>query len=703
MKRIMAVFTALLLLAFAALSIAEGIRTTPAPPVPNAAEGTYQQFAETRMRFTTLGKAAAYVLDDTGNVYLWPYDETEPSLLTAVPVANSEMFLEDGRPYGDLPQASQEQINETVSLFAAADDGVLYAVNRYAGRLGTVDEGGVHWYQGFACGGLMNSEGHERVVRSAAVMDNALYLLVDCWEENPAAWNCTRVMRIDLISGETTLSPATEADQLCPYQGRLLLLCASEWGQAYLMIMDPSGGCEKLTIAMPSGEPTALAWDGASDAIYVATENCVYRSLGGADFEAAASMPANYVDGCGQVTQSGRYAFSGSGIWAVSLSGLDSAARLSVRLHSTDPTLKALFTRQHPDVLLDWRVDYAMTSADVAEAIRGGDTTTAVFSVKVDSQFGSLVDKGYAAPITNPAILDSVERMYPTLAAPLKNERGEVIAYPWDFGVNTWAVNPSLWSKYFADAELPTTWKDFFLLMQAFDERGTAEGDLFLMDWDYEAMLERVLISFILRQHQRGEAVDFTDPVLAETLTELNKARQLLLDRGVETYAEAEIYWSAEVVGDHSVFHYEQGNATRSIYLWNEYALTPFVFAEGDTPVYPGNMRVLIINPSSGQKELAEAFLAQLTDAEYGVMNRYILHSDATEPYTQRPYNITGEVISRWQTAVSSVSLATHDPLQSDAFIAQARLLMERYAAGQLNERQFLSKLNETARMIESE
>lgn len=701
MKRIMAVFTVLILMASAVLSEAEGIRTTPAPAAANAAEGTYQQFAETRMISASLGKTAAYALDDDGHAYAWPYDETDPSLLATVPVTNSEMF--SGQPYRDLPQASQDQISETVSLLAAADDGTLYAVNRYAGRLGTVDQGGVHWYQTFACDGLMNIEGQERTVLSAAATDGALYLLINCWEENPSAWNCTRIMRIDLISGETTLSPVTEAEQLCPYQGKLLLKCASEWGQNYLMTMEASGGCEALGVAMPSGEPTALAWDEASDAIYLATESSIYRSLRGADFEAVATMPASYVGGCGQVTRDGRYAFMSGGIWAVGLSGSDSAARLVVRLHSSDPNLKALFMRQYPDVLLDWRIDYDMTAADVAEAIRGGDTSTAVFSVKVDGNFGILADKGYAAPITNPAILDSVERMYPALAAPLKNDRGEVVAYPWDFGVNTWTVNPSLWSKYFGDAELPATWKDFFRLMQEFDERGSVEGDLFLMDWDYETMLERVLASFILRQNERGEAVDFTAPVLAETLEELSKARRLLLDRGVAAYAEAEIYWTSEVVGDHSVFHYEQGSATRSIYLWNECALTPFVFAQGDTPVYPGNMRVLIINPSAEQKDLAEAFLAQLTEAEYSVMSRYILHRDAVEPYAQRPYSITSETIARWQAAASSISIPTRDPLQSDAFTAQARALIERYAAGQLNGPTFLSKLNETADMIEKE
>ena len=179
--------------------------------------------------------------------------------------------------------------------------------------------------------------------------------------------------------------------------------------------------------------------------------------------------------------------------------------------------------------------------------------------------------------------------------------------------------------------------------------------------------------------------------------------RQLLLNCGIETYDEAEIFWDSEVVGDHSIFHYGQGTSTRSAYLWSTNALTPFVFADGDTPVYPGNMRVLVINPNAPNKDAAEAFIAMLTSMEYGVMRDYVLHADATEPYNQRPYTITGDMIEQWQGATSAIWISTNDPLQSDAFTAQARTLIERYAAGQLNDHMFLIKLNETASMVESE
>ena len=84
-------------------------------------------------------------------------------------------------------------------------------------------------------------------------------------------------------------------------------------------------------------------------------------------------------------------------------------------------------------------------------------------------------------------------------------------------------------------------------------------------------------------------------------------------------------------------------------------------------------------------------------------MRDYVLHADATEPYNQRPYTITGDMIEKWQGATSAIWISTNDPLQSDAFITQARTLIERYAAGQLNDHMFLIKLNETASMVESE
>ncbi len=684
MKKLMAVFAVLILLLCSTA----------------LAAGPVNQFKDTWTTCQTLDASAAWVLDQEGQLFRWDYTENDPVLICSLPITNSAMFMDYEKTYPYLPEANKAQINETVNLIAA-DGETLYGINKFAGKIGVITADGVQWQTTFDTDCLLDGEGWERMVNDSVVMNHKFYLLLDYFEENPNASKNSRILEIDLTTGTCRLSEAVEAYHITRYNGQLLLLCESMDG-SYLMQFDSAtGSFERLNIPAIAGE--ALAYDEKTNSIYIGNTTGIYCSANGSEFSLINNNPSQFIFGSGTVTNDGRYVFVGEGIWVVDPSESSNASRMTIRLQSEDPQLRSLFIQAYPDVLLDWRTDFEMTSADVADAIRTGDTETAVFSVSVDSNFGNLVAKGFVAPITNSEIISSVNRMYPSLAAPLMNASGEVIAYPWDFGTYTWEVNQNLWNKYFPDAALPTTWKDLFVLMQAFEQVDNSEGDLFLMSWDYEFMLESVLNSYILRQNMRGEEVDFTDPVLLDTLVELNKVRELLRNRGVEYYAEHEIFWESETVGDHSLFHYGQGSATRSIYLWTENALPAFVFTQDDTPVYAGSMRVLIVNPNYENKELAEAFIAQLTKPEYSITAHYIFHADATEPYQQNHYNFTGDTIAKWQTAVSAIRLSTDDPLQSDAFKVQVRTLIERYAAGQLTDQIFLIKMNETASMVESE
>ena len=77
MKRIMAVFAALLLL------LCAGAR----------AESTTHQFSETWMAASALAPSAAYVLDRDGGLYRWDYSDRSPEFLCTLPVATADMFM----------------------------------------------------------------------------------------------------------------------------------------------------------------------------------------------------------------------------------------------------------------------------------------------------------------------------------------------------------------------------------------------------------------------------------------------------------------------------------------------------------------------------------------------------------------------------------------------------------------------------------
>lgn len=677
MKRFMAVFAVLILLA----SCVTAHATEPEASIAHA-------FGETWSKAMALDATAAYVLDRDGQLFQWDY-AGEPTLLcTGLPIAQDSMFGESN--YLDLTDQQQAQVNETVNMLVA-DESTLYAINKFAGRIGTINESGVHWQITLDKGYFLDSAGWERVVTGAAALSHQVYWLIDQYDENPSAAHWSRLLGLNPATGEAQLYPGTEAFRLCAYGDRLLLLCQGD--EYYLSAFDPSAGTEeRLPLAVP--REGTLAYDPRIDTIFLVTNSGVYLSTAGEAFRLASGLPAEYPGAQATITSSGQLAFTGNGLWAMDIPTSASQQQLTVRLHSDDPLLKSLFAQQYPNVLLDWRTDTAMTAADIAQAIRTGDRTD-VFSVEADSSFGDLVHKGFAAPITNQDIVQSVARMYPSLSAPLV-QNGCIVAYPWSMGVGAWTVNQDLWGKYFPGESLPATWAEFFQLMLRFEQADNPDGDLFLMRWNYTAMLEQVLTSYI--QREGGTAVDFANGDLSAVLAAMSKLHATIPD-----YDEAEIFWNSETAGDRSIFHYGQCAATRSSRLWNESALPAFTFAAGDTPAYGGTMRVLIINPNAENKALAEAFVAQLTRSEYGVMMDYCLHKDMTEPYDQRPYTITPAMVQAWQQAVQAVTFPLDAPLLSQAFLSQAQALLSRYAAGQLPLDMLMSQLNQTARLVENE
>ena len=682
MKKVMALFAALIL--FVGCS-------------PVEAEGVLARFNESWINAYSLGDEHAWVLDRDGTLWKWEYDENEPTQMATLPVYTREMFMDYSKPYRELPLANQKQIDETVTLLAEDGD-TLYALNQYSGNLWVVAQGKLQKTSQYDSQSIWLESGNEAACFGKVVINHKLYLLFNCWEEAP-----NFILEIDLSSGKTRKMSAPQAYRMAPCKGQLLLACGDEDKSATIKRMDiESGQITDLHLETPASE--ALAYDAVTDTIYSGNDSGIYISQEGGAFRLTANLPCNFLWGDGTITRDGRYVFFSGGIWVMPLIESAGSKVLHVRAQSTDPVLISLFTAAYPDVLLDLQEDWTMTAADVGDYIRSGDNNTDIFSVTVDSAFGSMVHKGYVSPMKNEDILLSVKRMYQGLSDCLLDDQGQVIAYPWDVNVHgMWEVNDTLWKKHFGNAAYPVTWQAFFSRMLEFESMENEDNDLFLTYWDYEWMIKQVLTAFIVSREQAGISVDFTDKALLDTLTVLSQVRKALMDRGVETYDEAEVFWESEVIGEHSIFSTGQAYSSHSAYMGLKNALPPFTFAEDDKPVYQGGMRVLIVNPLSQRKELAESFIAMLSQQEYSPMHWYLLHTDAVEPFDQKPYHITEQDIAAWQAIVEAASFSNHSVLVSDALDEQINPLVSRYAAGQMNLQTMLQKLNDIARMIEYE
>lgn len=661
------------------------------------AESPLHRYENTWMWDQALDEAAAWVLDFDGEITRWKYDAQEPEHIGNVQVVTEEMFQDYQQPYSALPAAAQAEIDETVTHLAPDGD-TLYVINRFAGKIGTVDETGVHWGASFDPGPFFSADGWERAFYGKTVVDHRLYVLTEDDGNAPC------VVEIDLKTGAVRTLDAPGGTQIARYNPGQLLYCAEEAESVSLYSLDiTTGSSTKLMDGLPGDQ--ALCYDARTDTVFVGSDSGIYASVSGEKFELKMNLPTPYLFGAGIITKTGRLAFCSDGVWVLNVPGNTAEKpRVNVRQAWSNSNLVALFSSQYPNILLSAQNAADNSSATIAELIRGGDEETDVFSLYVDAAFTQFKQKGYAAPLQNPEILDSVSRMYPGLADMLKNDQGQIVSYPWSLDVaGAWTVNRPLWEKYFGSAPYPTTWAELFTCMAEFEKTENEEKDLFLTSWRFSSMAKRVIRNFIIQRSYGGGQVDFTDPALLETLQALEKVNQVLLNRGIDAYSETELFYDVEVSGAHSLFTQTFPYSSFSAYLGLPDLLPPFVFAEGEAPVYEGAAWVMVVNPLSHHQEAAENLIALTATPAYNPTHYYLLHADATEPFQQKPYNFTQEDIAAWQQTVGRINFGDQSPLLSDAFIQQMNALIERYAAGQMDAVTLLQKLNETARMVEME
>ncbi len=702
----------------------------------------------------TVGGEFVYVCYEDGAVYRWRMGEASPETLCVLP--GNPAVLENGEtPYADMTADARALVDETAQLLVA-DDTALYAVNLFAGRVGTVDERGISWLPARFDTSLVQDNGFLRVTPYALIAGRALYILTLYDEEGGEIWwNCS-VVAVDIDTGEATRHKTRGAQEMCPYKdGKLLLLCQDENERRFLSALDPATGeMAELSLALP-GAGAGLAYDASLDAIYFADDGAVYASKAGAAFERLYPLPYGYIyEGVqGFALQGGRYGLRLDGV-GVFEPWETPDEMLTLSLHWRDDGAAQAFLDAHPGAVLDARYS-PMTCAQVANLLRAGDASIDVFEVYVDNTFGAFKQKGYAAPLDE-TLFSEAEALYPAVRAALTDASGRLVAFPSQLNVSLWSANAAIWREYFGNEPLPTTWAELLSAYLRFEDgQGPDDGALFLEEWSYENLLYRLITAFVEQRSESGAPPDFSAPELREALSLLAEVNESFLSRGIDYLFEGDVYPESEVL-DKSIFYTGGGgNAilTTSDDLGGAVDIPPFVFTAGDAPVIHGYMRALVVNPLSDNQALAREYIACAASRESDIVRYYALRPGENEPieredyaarladyqrqqaaleetlanpdldpeeaaiardslervqwYLERPgflrWRISPEGIARWRAIAPSIRFfedAVCVPSDGDAADTQLRALCAQYAGGQADMDGFLMKLTDTMRLI---
>ncbi|MCH5286580.1 MAG: hypothetical protein J1E43_04090 [Christensenellaceae bacterium] len=691
MKKMMVLFAVLILSCLTAFGGFAEPATTPQPPSSDPVSGVRTVFEDQSLKSVFLGEERVYVLDHDGVLWAWNY-QSELDRICELPVYQ----MENG--YYDTTGEELRRLEDAV-FDVVESDGKLYALNAYSGRIGTVDGEGVHWTADFDGSVLVTSDGWTYWTQHKVTLDGALYLLVD---RNALG---VQVIRIDLTSGAVNLFNAPDAITMCA-QGDRLLLIRMPWdeeammgGDMSLIAMDPgSGEITELPVQLPNNEDWSMGLAATEDAVYILTNAVFYMSRDGEAFEALQQGP-DYTMEMRALPQ-GAMAYRAMGVNACTLAEEPADEKLVVRGNGFMDEIRSAFMAKHPGALLQL-LDGSVNAADVADRIRGGDTETDVFVVRVDAAFGTLIEKGYAAPLDDhPVIAASAEKMFPVIRSALTDSQGRLMAYPEMVDVDTWGYNAELWPQHFAGREMPTTYLELFQMMREFLEDD--DGDYFFDMYSYPTMIKYVIDAYVAAH---GDETVFSSPALREPLNLLAEVQQTLRERRLDSWDVYEIYSELDDSYHCLLWRTVAYSDNQASLGYNDHSFFLTVDGEPSTQTY---MYALIVNPLSERQELAKDFVAVFARPDMSPVRYAMLHTDA-QPSTrinragEEEWVVSPEALEDWADTAQTLRFGEHDMLKGDRMAEQMKALIARYVDGQLTLDMMLEQMDGVAAMILNE
>ncbi|MDR3050401.1 MAG: hypothetical protein LBU67_01600 [Oscillospiraceae bacterium] len=629
----------------------------------------------------------AFYMLGGGKVARWQQDTQEITLLCTLPFSESRYFY-----YGGATPEEKAQYDQAV-LYLTAGDGKLWGINNYSGRVGEVTAQGIQWNQTTLdmTDTFYDLDGSDRTYRSLTnffVWDGALYCLRDDYSQEN--WTDGRIiMRWDLATGALTQLRPDSAQMLCLYKPGQLLTLGYRYDEKTeslvyrLAAMDIATGQETpLDIALPPSinyGAGGLAYDAATDTIYLAYNKQVWRAVQGAPFVVAAYLTTAYIgaETPAWILPGGLYAASADGLFIRNTDPqyLPTKA-LSIAGGYEDMTFRT-FSLDNPDLPVVFAMtDTYVTAEAVAQDIASGGQTD-IYVLPMNMGLRSLIEKGYTADLSaSPTLVADIASMYPQVIQALCDAQGRPMAYPISLGLQPWTVDQSLWDK-FNMGPLPTTFDELFDYMLRWQETYAEDNsEVSFLNASYvgDDLMNIVLQSYILQYEEPGKPIDFTSPMLRSVLDKVAQLRiespdyEHMTDQDWEelynTRAQITPIFSLFSMGglfyDPSATQYISSDpAARPMAMYQ--SIPPLVFQAGETPRIRTTMQVMIANPASANLAFALQYIEYAAQKGMDNYTRYALHPDMNDPLELPEFERTVKDMRTWRDELAA-NIASASP-----------------------------------------
>lgn len=490
-------------------------------------------------------------------------------------------------------------------------------------------------------------EAQKKTVLSVVSDENGIYLLLSAFTFDRGQVNelymLTGEDAAPIFLGETDFTALHSAQD-----GKLIAGIGDGWGGGETVVLyDPETKEETLLDDGSSMEQAGgYAWDEESQSLYYTAEGgrAYVRTLG-QEPRLFGYLPVQSLYAARAFLMGKSYVLFQS----PSLYGLDTEADLSQTVTLTvmgfpDEGIIRAFCLQNPgvNIQLDQREsDFLGLQA----ALLTGDTTMDLYITKSDGIYTEAVQKGYAVPLTDSAILTKATENYYDWAKRLLFRNGELYAVPVRVEIDYWTLNRTQWEEMRL-GDYPETYGDLFRLKAAFDE--TYDGDYYGLMECYggaEGMLGTVIRQYLLEHEDWTAPVDFDTAEFRAAVQDVMNHRDIL-EESAERMPLFMAYPQYFGTG------YDDADLVESV--------LPPRLSDTAPQVVRGHMELMVLNPASPHQEEALKFLEfyiQHLNAE----TLYRLDASKSQPLRLDTYEDTKQRLEGQMAAIQTQLSAAED------------------------------------------
>ena len=255
------------------------------------------------------------------------------------------------------------------------------------------------------------------------------------------------------------------------------------------------------------------------------------------------------------------------------------------------------------------------TFDDLAFALLSGSDAFDLMALELSwGNVDSLLEKGYFVDLSgNDSIAAYAQNLYPTWQKECVRD-GKIVGVPVGMRtVWTFVVNLELWNEMDLGA-LPTTYDELLDGIEEWDRMGVLD-EVPLFEYhgtsSLERLFNRIMVDYMGKCQREGKPISFQDETLLHLLSRLEEVRPILEAHDARNMTGDGLIFEGELSGIVRTGHFGKLEVTADN---STFEVLPLGLTEAEDCTESVIFTLLVINPKSRNRELAEAYLTYLVE-----------------------------------------------------------------------------------------